>query len=140
MGRGANTARNLGNRPANHATPTYIADQVKELAKEVKGFKVNVLEEADMEKLGMGSLLSVSRGSVEPAKLVTMEYNGGKKGAKPIVLVGKGVTFDTGGISLKPGAKMDEMKWICQEQVLSLALCVLWLNLNYQLIWFVLLG
>ena len=111
VGRGANTARNLGNRPANHATPTYIADQVKELAKEVKGFKVNVLEEADMEKLGMGSLLSVSRGSVEPAKLVTMEYNGGKKGAKPIVLVGKGVTFDTGGISLKPGAKMDEMKW-----------------------------
>ena len=74
VGRGANTARNLGNRPANHATPTYIADQIKALAKEIGGFKVNVLEEADMEKLGMGSLLSVSRGSVEPAKLVTMEY------------------------------------------------------------------
>ena len=59
----------------------------------------------------MGSLLSVSRGSVEPAKLVTMQYNGGKKGDKPIVLVGKGVTFDTGGISLKPSPKMDEMKW-----------------------------
>ncbi|MBL6819714.1 MAG: leucyl aminopeptidase [SAR86 cluster bacterium] len=111
VGRGANTARNLGNRPANHATPTYIADQIKALAKEIGGFKVKVLEEEDMEKLGMGSLLSVSRGSVEPAKLVTMEYHGGKKGGKPVVLVGKGVTFDTGGISLKPGAKMDEMKW-----------------------------
>tara|TARA_B100000287_G_scaffold411251_1_gene440513 strand:- start:30 stop:1502 length:1473 start_codon:yes stop_codon:yes gene_type:complete len=111
VGRGANTARNLGNRPANHATPTYIADQVVKLGKEIGGFKVDVLEEKDMKKLGMGSLLSVSEGSVEPAKLVTMQYNGGKKGAKPIVLVGKGVTFDTGGISLKPGLKMDEMKW-----------------------------
>ena len=64
------------------------------LAKEIGGFKVEILEEKDMEKLGMGSLLSVSRGSVEPAKLVTMQYNGGKKGDKPIVLVGKGVTFD----------------------------------------------
>ena len=111
VGRGANTARNLGNRPANHATPSYIADQVVKLGKEIGGFKVDVLEEKDMKKLGMGSLLSVSEGSVEPAKLVTMQYNGGKKGAKPIVLVGKGVTFDTGGISLKPGLKMDEMKW-----------------------------
>jgi len=111
VGRGANTARNLGNRPANHATPTYIANQVTALAKEIGGFKVEILEEKDMEKLGMGSLLSVSRGSVEPAKLVTMQYNGGKKGDKPIVLVGKGVTFDTGGISLKPSPKMDEMKW-----------------------------
>ena len=111
VGRGANTARNLGNRPANYATPTYIADQVVALAKDIGGFKVDVLEEKDMKKLGMGSLLSVSEGSVEPAKLVTMEYKGGKKGAKPIVLVGKGVTFDTGGISLKPGLKMDEMKW-----------------------------
>ena len=111
VGRGANTARNLGNRPANHATPTYIANQVVKLSKAVGGFKVDVLEEKDMKKLGMGSLLSVSEGSVEPAKLVTMEYKGGKKGAKPIVLVGKGVTFDTGGISLKPSPKMDEMKW-----------------------------
>ena len=69
-----------------------------------------------MKKLGMGCLLSVSRGSIEPAKLVTMQYKGGKKGAKPIVLVGKGVTFDTGGISLKPPQKMDEMKWICLVQ------------------------
>ena len=111
VGRGSNTARNLGNRPANYATPTYRANQVLELGKEIGGFKVDVLEEKDMKKLGMGSLLSVSEGSVEPAKLVTMQYNGGKKGAKPIVLVGKGVTFDTGGISLKPSPKMDEMKW-----------------------------
>ena len=64
-----------------------------------------------MKKLGMGSLLSVSRGSAEPAKLITLEYSGGKKGSKPVVLVGKGVTFDSGGISLKPGAAMDEMKF-----------------------------
>ena len=111
VGRGANTARNLGNRPANHATPTYIANHVNKLAKEIGGFSVEVLEEKDMKKLGMGSLLSVSEGSVEPAKLVTMQYKGGKKDAKPIVLVGKGITFDTGGISLKPGANMDHMKW-----------------------------
>ena len=111
LGRGANTARNLGNRPANHATPTYIANHINDLAKEIGGFTVEILEEKDMKKLGMGSLLSVSEGSVEPAKLVTMQYKGGKKDAKPIVLVGKGITFDTGGISLKPGAKMDLMKW-----------------------------
>ena len=111
VGRGANTARNLGNRPANHATPSYIADQVVKLGKEIGGFKVDVLEEKDMKKLGMGSLLSVSRGSVEPAKLVTMQYNGGKKGDKPIVLVGKGVTFDTGGYSLKPARFMEDMTY-----------------------------
>ena len=111
VGSGANTARNLGDRPANHATPAYIAKAVKGLAKDIGGFSVEILEEKDMKKLGMGCLLSVSRGSIEPAKLVTMQYKGGKKGAKPIVLVGKGVTFDTGGISLKPPQKMDEMKW-----------------------------
>ncbi|MDH3466031.1 MAG: leucyl aminopeptidase, partial [Gammaproteobacteria bacterium] len=75
------------------------------------GLKVSVLDETQMKKLGMGSLLSVSRGSREPAKLIVMEYQGGRKGAPPVALVGKGLTFDAGGISLKPPAKMDEMKY-----------------------------
>ena len=70
-----------------------------------------LLEKKDMEKLGMGSFLSVTRGSAQPPKLITLEYNGGAKTQKPIALVGKGITFDTGGISLKPGADMDEMKY-----------------------------
>jgi leucyl aminopeptidase len=81
------------------------------LDKAHKKIKTTVLEEKDMQKLGMGSFLSVTRGSEQPAKLITLEYKGGDKKQKPIVLVGKGITFDTGGISLKPGAEMDEMKY-----------------------------
>jgi leucyl aminopeptidase len=87
-----------------------LADQAKVLAKKFK-LKVTILEEKDMEKLGMLSLLSVTRGSRQPAKLITLEYHGSDKKQKPIVLVGKGITFDSGGISLKPGAEMDEMKY-----------------------------
>lgn len=101
----------LANRPANICTPTYLAKQAADLGKSHRSLTVNVLEEAEMKKLGMGSLLSVSQGSNEPAKLITLEYKGTKKGSKPIVLVGKGVTFDTGGISIKPAAAMDEMKY-----------------------------
>jgi len=108
---GMSMARDLGNLPSNICTPTYIAKQARQLAKGQKKLKITVLEEADMKKLKMGSLLSVSAGSREPAKLITLEYKGGKAGARPVVLVGKGVTFDTGGISLKPGAAMDEMKF-----------------------------
>ena len=108
---GMNLARTLGNRPGNYCTPSDLADQAKALKKEFPSLKVQVLEEEDMEKLGMGALLSVSRGSREPAKLIVMQYNGGKKADKPAVLVGKGVTFDSGGISIKPGAAMDEMKF-----------------------------
>jgi len=104
-------ARDLGNLPSNICTPSYIAHQAINLAKAHKKLKVTVLEEADMLKLKMGSLLSVSAGSRQPAKLVTLEYKGGKTSEQPVVLVGKGVTFDTGGISLKPGAAMDEMKF-----------------------------
>ena len=103
--------RELGNLPGNICTPTYLADQAKQLAAGNKAIKVTVLEEAKMRELGMGSLLSVSAGSDQPAKLVTLEYKGGNKSQAPIVLVGKGVTFDTGGISLKPGAGMEEMKF-----------------------------
>jgi len=108
---GVALARTLGNLPGNICTPSYLAAQARKLGRSWKTIKTSVLEEAAMKKLGMGSLLSVSRGSIEPAKLITLEYSGGRKGSKPVVLVGKGVTFDSGGISLKPGAAMDEMKF-----------------------------
>jgi leucyl aminopeptidase len=107
---GINLAKDLGNLPANICTPTYLADQALSLAKEHK-LKVDVLEREQMEKLGMGSLLSVARGSRQPPKLIVVQYFGADKKAKPVVLVGKGITFDTGGISIKPAAEMDEMKF-----------------------------
>ena len=110
IAKGVALAKELGNLPGNICTPTYLANYAKGMKKS-HGLKVTILEEAHMEKLGMGSLLSVSRGSREPAKLIVMEYAGGKKGDKPIALVGKGLTFDAGGISLKPSGKMDEMKY-----------------------------
>jgi leucyl aminopeptidase len=112
IGNGINVAKELGNLPANICTPTYLANQAKAMAKKCPLLNTKILEEKQMKELGMGSLLSVSAGSVQPAKFVIMEYKGAKdKKQAPKVLVGKGVTFDTGGISLKPGAKMDEMKY-----------------------------
>ncbi len=108
---GIKFTRDLANRPSNVCTPTYLAQQATALGKKHRSLTIDTLEEADMKKLGMGSLLSVSQGSARPPKLITMEYKGSKKAQKPIVLVGKAVTFDTGGISLKPGAAMDEMKY-----------------------------
>ncbi len=108
---GTHLAKDLGNLPGNICTPAYLAKQAEILAKQYKDVKTTILEEKDMEKLGMGSLLSVSKGSHEPAKLITIEYRAGDKKQAPIVFVGKGVTFDSGGISLKPGAAMDEMKY-----------------------------
>jgi leucyl aminopeptidase len=102
--------KNLGNLPANICHPTYLAEQAQAMAKEFN-LGCEILERADMEKLGMHSLLSVSQGSRQPPKLIVLSYKGAKASEKPIVLVGKGVTFDTGGISLKPGAEMDEMKY-----------------------------
>ncbi len=111
IAKGMKLAKDLGNLPGNICTPTYLAAQALALAKHHKSIKTTVLEEKDMQKLGMGSLLSVTRGSEQPAKLITLEYHGADKKQKPIVLVGKGITFDSGGISLKPGAEMDEMKF-----------------------------
>ena len=108
---GVELARILGNLPGNICTPSYLASQARKLGKAYKKLKVSVLEEAAMEKLGMGSLLSVSRGSREPAKLIALEYSGGNRGDRPVALVGKGVTFDSGGISIKPSPAMDEMKF-----------------------------
>ena len=109
--RGMDLAKTLGNLPGNICTPTYLAAKALALGKAHKSIKTTVLEEKDMQKLGMGSFLSVTRGSEQPAKLITMEYHGTDKKHKPVVLVGKGITFDSGGISLKPGADMDEMKY-----------------------------
>ena len=103
-------AKDLGNLPGNLCTPTYLADQARAMA-ERHGFQVNVLEQEDVEKLGMGGLLAVARGSSEPPKLVVMEYDGAPRDAQPVVLVGKGITFDAGGISIKPALEMDEMKF-----------------------------
>ncbi len=103
-------AKDLGNLPGNVCTPAFLAEQARKIAKEWK-LGVEVLERKDMEKLGMGSLLSVARGSRQPPKLIVLNYAGGAKKARPLVLVGKGITFDTGGISLKPSPEMDEMKF-----------------------------
>ncbi|MBC8007477.1 MAG: leucyl aminopeptidase [Prolixibacteraceae bacterium] len=113
IGEGMTLTKNLGNLPPNIATPTFLAQTAKELAKAYR-FKCTILEKKDMEKLGMNTLLSVSRASYQPPKFIVLEHNGGKKGAAPVVLVGKGITFDTGGISLKPAAEMDEMKYDMQ--------------------------
>ncbi|QQD16942.1 leucyl aminopeptidase [Spongiibacter nanhainus] len=111
IGLGVNTARELGNLPGNICTPSHLAKEARKLGRRFDNVKVSVLEEAKMKQLGMGSLLSVTAGTDQPAKLIVIEYQGGKKTDAPHVLVGKGITFDTGGISLKPGAKMDEMKF-----------------------------
>jgi leucyl aminopeptidase len=107
---GMNLAKDLGNLAPNICTPTYLAEQAVGIAKTHK-LKATVLEQKDMEKLGMGALLAVARGSHQPAKLIALEYWGRPKKEKPVVLVGKGITFDTGGISLKPALEMDEMKY-----------------------------
>lgn len=110
IARGMNVTKDLGNLAPNICTPTYLAEQAADMAKHYK-LKVSVLGQKDMEKLKMGAFLAVARGSHQPAKLIVLEYRGLPKMEKPIVLVGKGVTFDTGGISLKPSAEMDEMKF-----------------------------
>jgi len=110
LAQGVNLAKDLGNLPSNICTPTYLAAQAQALAKQHK-LRCRVLEEKDMEKLGMGALLSVTKGSHEPAKLIVLEHRGGAAKQKPVALVGKGITFDTGGISLKPSGEMDEMKY-----------------------------
>jgi leucyl aminopeptidase len=107
---GVELARTLGNLPSNHCTPTYLAEVATKMAKEHR-LDVEVFDRKDIERLGMGSFVSVTRGSREAPKFIVLRHDGGPKKAKPVVLVGKGITFDTGGISLKPAAEMDEMKY-----------------------------
>jgi leucyl aminopeptidase len=107
---GTTLARECANRPANHCTPSDLAQQARKLGKDHR-LKVEVLDRKDCEKLGMGSFLAVAQGSDEPLKFIVARWMGGAKGDAPVVLVGKGITFDSGGISIKPAAEMDEMKF-----------------------------
>ncbi|KPW18616.1 putative cytosol aminopeptidase [Pseudomonas cannabina pv. alisalensis] len=103
--------RDLGNLPPNICHPTYLGEEAKALGKAHKNLKVEIHDEKKLAELGMGSFLAVAQGSAQPPRLIVMNYQGAKKGDKPYVLVGKGITFDTGGISIKPAAGMDEMKF-----------------------------
>jgi leucyl aminopeptidase len=107
---GVALARECANRPGNHCTPSYLADEARRLGKE-HGLEVEVLGRKELEKLGMGCFLAVARASAQPPRFIVLRYHGAPKTAAPVVLVGKGITFDTGGISLKPAAEMDEMKF-----------------------------
>ena len=107
---GVSLAKDLGNLPPNICTPSYLARAAQKLARNNAKLSTRIINETEMKRLGMGSLLSVTAGASEPAKLIVMQYKGAGRNA-PVVLVGKGVTFDTGGISLKPGPAMDEMKY-----------------------------
>jgi leucyl aminopeptidase len=107
---GATLAREFGNRPGNECTPTWLGQQAKKIGKEWD-LDVEVLDRKAVEKLGMGAFLAVAQGSDEPLRFIVARYHGAAKSVPPVVLVGKGITFDTGGISLKPGAEMDEMKF-----------------------------
>ena len=110
IGSGVALAREFANRPGNYCTPTFLGEQAKKLGKD-HGLNVQVLDRKACEKLGMGSFLAVAQGSEEPLRFIVARYDGAAKSQPPVVLVGKGITFDTGGISLKPGAEMDEMKY-----------------------------
>ncbi|MEM9257403.1 MAG: leucyl aminopeptidase [Pseudomonadota bacterium] len=110
-GLGVNDACDLANLPGNVCTPVYLASHARKLARRFDRLSATVLDEKKMMELGMGSLLSVSAGSAQPARLIVLQYKGAKASAAPYVLVGKGITFDSGGISIKPSAKMDEMKF-----------------------------
>jgi leucyl aminopeptidase len=107
---GVELARECANRPGNHCTPGFLADEAERLGKD-HDLKVEVLDRKDVEKLGMGAFLAVAQGSHEPLKFIVARWNGAAKSRPPVVLVGKGITFDTGGISIKPAGEMDEMKF-----------------------------
>ena len=107
---GVDLARELANRPGNHCTPTLLANEARKMAR-AQGLKIEVMERKQIEALGMGSFLAVAQGSDEAPRFIVMHYQGAAKSVAPLVLVGKGITFDSGGISLKPGEGMDEMKF-----------------------------
>jgi leucyl aminopeptidase len=103
--------RDLGNLPANLCTPTYLAERARAIAKQYSSVRAQVFDEAAIRRLKMGCFLAVTQGSVEPPRFIVLEHRGGRADEAPIVLVGKGITFDSGGISIKPAAAMDEMKY-----------------------------
>jgi len=108
---GIDLARDLGNLPGNVCTPTYLGERAQELGREFPDIKVTVMERPEIEQLGMGSFLSVTNGSQQPPRFIVLEYDQSQRKRRPVVLVGKGITFDTGGVSLKPAADMDQMKF-----------------------------
>jgi len=133
---GIKLAKELGDLPSNICTPTYLAKVATSLGKTNKNLNVKVHNEKEMKSMGMNCLLSVGNGSEEPSKLITVKYIGTNKNEKPIVLVGKGITFDTGGISIKPSNGMDEMKYdMCgAASVLGTIKCISELNLKVNVI------
>ncbi len=133
---GMKFTKDLGNMPGNVCTPLYLAEQAEKLAENHPKISVKILEEEEMEALQMGAFLSVAKGSIEPAKLVVIDYKGAPEDQPPHVLVGKGITFDTGGISLKPGPQMDEMKYdMCgAASVLGTLLAISKLNAKINVI------
>ncbi len=108
---GCSETKNLANSPGNFCTPAYLAIRAGELSDEFEKIRTTIISEKELEEMGAGAFISVSRGSDIEGNFTIMEYDGGTQGSKPVVLIGKGITFDTGGISLKPGANMDEMKY-----------------------------
>src|SRR3546814_630537 len=106
---GSALARDLGNMPPNDCYPEYLAQQARKLASEYSKLSVKIITQAQAERMGMGAFCAVAKGSSREGRLIGMDYKGAA--GKPVSLVGKGITFDTGGISLKPGAAMDEMKY-----------------------------
>ncbi|HEX6998551.1 MAG TPA: leucyl aminopeptidase [Gammaproteobacteria bacterium] len=108
---GMDLARDLGNRPPNVCTPSHLAGVARDIAKRSAKMEAKILNQRDMQRLGMGALLAVTRGAEEPARLIVLHYRGAADDSAPVAICGKGITFDTGGISLKPPAKMDEMKF-----------------------------
>ncbi|MBV1911473.1 MAG: leucyl aminopeptidase [Kangiellaceae bacterium] len=111
VSKGAHKARDLANQPPNIANPTYLAEEAKILAVQNDHVECQIIDESELKEMGMGAFTAVSQGSKTPGKLIVLKYNGAEAEKKPIVLVGKGITFDSGGISLKPGERMDEMKY-----------------------------
>jgi len=111
MAKGVKAARHLGNNPPNICNPAYIAEYATQIAEESEHCEIDILNHKQMKKMGMGALLAVGQGSHNKPKMVVLKYNGADQDQAPIALVGKGITFDTGGISLKPGLNMDEMKY-----------------------------
>jgi leucyl aminopeptidase len=128
--------KNLGNLPPNLCHPSYLAEEAKALAKAHKNLKVDILDEKKLKELGAGAFLAVAQGSEQPPRMIVLHYTGGKKDEQPFALVGKGITFDTGGISIKPAAGMDEMKYdMCgAASVLGTLRAVLELQLPINLV------
>ncbi|MDT4832258.1 Cytosol aminopeptidase [compost metagenome] len=133
---GMSFTKDLGNLPPNLCHPSYLAEQAKELAKAHKNLKVEILDEKKLASLGAGAFLAVAQGSEQPPRMIVLQYNGGAKDDRPYALVGKGITFDTGGISIKPAANMDEMKYdMCgAASVLGTLRAVLELQLPINLV------